>query len=123
MMSRAMISSPIFVNMCCRWLIYIHINKDKELESIFIEIIKKPCRNIIVGCIYRHPFIHPKEFNNLFLKFLTDNLNKENIKEVLLLGDFNIDLIKTNSNKRSNKHFNNCSYSLFFIMGTFLKHL
>ena len=41
--------------------------------------------------------MHPKEFNGLFLKSLNKRLTKENKKEVILLGDFNIDLIKSNS--------------------------
>ena len=46
----------------------LNITKDKELESIFIEILTKNSKNILVGCIYRHSCMHPTEFNNLFLK-------------------------------------------------------
>ena len=42
--------------------------------------------------------MHPKEFNDLSLKSPTKRLTKENKKEVILLGDFNTDLIKSNSN-------------------------
>ena len=55
----------------------LNINKDKVLESIFIEILTKSSKNSLIGCIYRHPCMHPKEFNNLFLKSLTNKLNKE----------------------------------------------
>ena len=74
----------------------LNVEKEKELESIFIEIFQKTSKNVIIGCIYRHPCMHLKEFNNLFLKSLTERLTKENNKEVILLGDFNIDLIKSN---------------------------
>ena len=77
------------------------INKDKELKSIFIEILTKNSKNILVGSIYRHPCMHSKQFNNLFLKSLTNKLSKESDKEIILLGDFNIDLIKTNSNNNA----------------------
>ena len=50
--------------------------------------------------------MHLTEFNNLFLKSLTDKLNKKNNKEIMLLGDFNIDLIKTNSNNNTSQFFN-----------------
>ena len=60
----------------------VNINKDKELKPIFIAILTKNSKNILVGCIYRHPCMHPKYFNNLFLKSITDKLNKENNKEV-----------------------------------------
>ena len=45
--------------------------------------------------------MHPQEFQNLFLKSLTNKLNKESYKEIILLGDYNIDLIKTNSNNNA----------------------
>ena len=47
--------------------------------------------------------MHPKEFNDLFLKSLTERLTKENNKEVILIGDFNIDLIKSNSNANASE--------------------
>ena len=74
----------------------LNVEKEKELESIFIEILQKTSSNVINGCIYRHPRMYPKEFNDLFLKSLRERLTKENNKEVILLGDFNIDLIKSN---------------------------
>ena len=83
----------------------LNMEKEKELESIFIEILQKTSKNIIIGCIYRHPCMHPKEFNDLFLKSLTKRLTKENKKEVILLGDFNIYLIKSNSNANASEFF------------------
>ena len=53
------------------------VEKEKELESIFIEILQKTSKNIIIGCIYRHPCMYLKEFN-LFLKSLTKRITKEN---------------------------------------------
>ena len=70
----------------------LNVEKEKELELIFIEILQKTSKNII-GCIYRHPCMHPKEFNDLFFKSLTKKLTKEHKKEVILLGYFNIDLL------------------------------
>ena len=92
----------------------LNINKDKELGSIFIEILTKNSKNILVGCIYRHPCMHPKGFNNLFLKSLTNKLSKENNKEIILLGDFNIDLIKTNTNTSASE-FLDIIYSSYLI--------
>ena len=83
------------------------------MESIFIEILTKNSKNILIGCIYRHPCMHQKEFNNFFLKSLTNKLNKESNKEILLLDDFNIDLIKTNS-------INNASEFLDIIYSSYL---
>ena len=43
------------------------IYKYKELESVFIEIMNRKGKNIIVGCIYRHPYMEVTEFNDVFL--------------------------------------------------------
>lgn len=78
--------------------------KSKELESVFIEIITKGQKekNIIVGCIYKHPHMCGDEFNDTHLKNLLTNLRKEN-KEIILMGDFNLDLLKyDNCSKISN---------------------
>ena len=74
------------------------IYKNRELESVFIEIIQKNFKNIVVGCIYRHPCMQQSEFIDEYLKPLSENLISGN-KEVILLGDFNIDLLKCDSNK------------------------
>ena len=49
--------------------------------------------------MYRHPFMQHKEFNNEYLKCLSEKLIGEN-KE---LGDFHIDLLKCGSNKNVSK--------------------
>ena len=90
----------------------LNVEKEKELESIFIEILQKTSKNIIIGCIYRHPCMHPKEFNDLFLKSLTKKLTKENKKEVILFGDFNTDLIKSNSNANASELTNQNTTSI-----------
>ena len=69
------------------------IYKKRELGSVFIEIIQNNSKNMIVGCIYRHPCMQQNEFNEKYLKPFSEKLVSEN-KEVILLGDFNIDLLK-----------------------------
>ena len=60
--------------------------------------------------------MHQKEFNNLFLKSLSDKLNKTNNKEIMLTDvDFNIDLIKTNSNNNNASEFFDIIYSSYLI--------
>ena len=56
----------------------LNVEKQKQLESIFIEIIQKTSTYIVIGCIYRHPVCILYEFNDLFLKSLTERLAKEN---------------------------------------------
>ena len=44
------------------------IYKSRELRSVFIEVINKISnKNTIIGCIYRHPCMEPKDFNDTFL--------------------------------------------------------
>ena len=38
----------------------LNVEKEKELESIFIEILQKTSKNIMIGCIYNHPWMHSK---------------------------------------------------------------
>ena len=78
----------------------LNIYKKSELESTFIEILTSSGKNIIVGCIYRHPCMHPSEFNDIYLKDLLENLSHEN-KTIVIMGDFNIDLLKYDTEKDS----------------------
>ena len=71
----------------------LQIYKSKQLESVFIEIMNKKTSNIIVGCIYRHPCMHVNDFNENFLAPLLEKISFEN-KTVLLMGNFNINLLK-----------------------------
>ena len=70
------------------------IYQNEKLESVFIEIINSNNRNIILRCVYSHPFMEVNEFNSLFLNSLSETLLSEKNKEIILLGDFNIDLLK-----------------------------
>ena len=72
------------------------IYKSFQLESVFVEIINKNGKNIICGCIYRHPSMDLNEFNQDFLNPLMEKTLKEN-KAIFLLGDFNADLLNYNS--------------------------
>ena len=69
------------------------IYKPKKLESIFAEVVLPKKSNFIVGCIYKHPCMDIWTFNNHYLNPLLDNLSKEANKTIVLLGDFNIDLL------------------------------
>ena len=55
--------------------------------------------------------MHQKEFSDLFLKSLTERVTKENKKEVRLMGDFNIDFIKSNSNANTSEFIDIIYYS------------
>ena len=70
------------------------VYKPCELESKFREIVNPKKRNIIVGCIYRHPSMDLSVFNENYLLPLLEKLSASN-KNIFLLGDFNADLLKT----------------------------
>ena len=88
-------------------LLYIHKNlnyisrsdlalyKVKELESVFVEInLPKRKRNLVVGCIYHHPCMNTDEFNTQYLpKLHFENSKEVKVKDFLIMGDFNIDLL------------------------------
>ena len=79
----------------------LQLYKAGELESTFVEIINNNSNNTIVGCIYRHPSMSIKEFNDNFLETLFHNLSKESKKKIYLIGDFNIDLLKVNTHNQT----------------------
>ena len=86
--------------------------KSEVLESTFIEIINPHKKNIIVGCIYRHPSMDLHEFNNEYLIPFMEILNKED-KKKFLQGDFNVDLLKIDEDPRSSTFFDTLTSKLF----------
>ena len=81
----------------------LEIYQPKEVESTFCEITIPNGKNIIVGCVYKHHTIDPKDFASLFLPTL-QKANKEK-KTVLVAGDFNIDFLKLNKDVFTNNYF------------------
>ena len=70
----------------------------QQLESSFVEINNKNKKNTIVGCIYKHPNMSIFEFISDFLEALLNKISFEK-KEVILLGDYNINLLNCESDK------------------------
>ena len=70
----------------------LNIYNPKQLESIFIEILRPDLPGGIFGTIYKHPSMNVSTFNVEFFAPLLKNLSKEN-KEVILTGDFNVNLL------------------------------
>ena len=90
----------------------LNIYKSTELESVFIEIINHKKSNILVGCIYRHPLMDLNEFNDYYLNELLHKLSSES-KSVILLGDFNVDLMKCDNHHSANEFLDSLSSHLF----------
>ena len=85
--------------------------KSRVLESIFTEIVVPNRKNIVLGCIYRHPSMDLHDFNENYLTPLMNKLNKD--KHIFLMGDFNVDLVKTEVDKETATFFDNISSNLF----------
>ena len=77
-------------------------NADDIIETRFIEVLNKYGKNLIVGAVYRPPNGNFESFEKSMNEIL-DNINKEN-KLCYLMGDFNIDLLKSESCDHTN-HF------------------
>ena len=56
------------------------VYKSKNLESIFIETINTNNKNIVVGCVYRHPSLDANEFNDHYLSIYNEKLFLEKNK-------------------------------------------
>ena len=89
-------------------------NSCGDFESTFIEIILPSKKNIIVGCIYRHPSssILIKDFNDNIIEPLLNKISTEG-KLCSLMGDFNIDLLKIDTRGDFSDFFNLLSSHFF----------
>ena len=68
-------------------------------ESLFVEIKSEKCKNVIVGCIYRHHCKFEKFMKNFFENLIKSACDKANNKNIILMVDFNFDLLKTDSDQ------------------------
>ena len=77
----------------------LQFNSSSSHESTFIEIILPNKKNIILGCIYRHPNsrVPLNCFIDQYIEPLLDKLSTAD-KLCSLMGDFNIDLLKKDCN-------------------------
>src|SRR6218665_1012233 len=73
-------------------------------ESLFVGITQKKGADIVVGVIYRPPGENLADFNKE-IDMLLDTLSKTH-KEILLLGDFNVNLLKSQDHFLTNSFLN-----------------
>ena len=78
---------------------------DIEYESTWVEIKNKKSKNIIIGCIYRHPHYNNLEEFTHYMKNTLLKLNKEK-KEIYICGDFNVNLLKYDEDIVVQKFYN-----------------
>ena len=89
------------------------IHAPGQFESTFIEITFPSKKNMIIGCIYRHPAstLSLQKFNDEVFDPLLDKINRED-KTCALMGDFNIGLLKVDSNTATNIFYNLTSHCI-----------
>ena len=87
-----------------------HFRKDDlsviedDFESLWIEIKNNKGKNIMCGCIYRHPNRDPDNF----FEYIENTLSKidNNKYQIFIMGDYNIDLLQYEHSSLSNDFIN-----------------
>ena len=87
-------------------------NIEDMIETKFIEIVNNNGKNIIVGVIYRPPNSYFATFEST-MNTILEKIDREN-KLCYLMGDFNIDLFKSDSCDYASQFFEQLSTSSFF---------
>lgn len=88
-------------------------SENREIESLFVELAgTSGGKNVIIGVIYRPPDSCIRHFIES-LSTTLDLINYEN-KLCFLLGDFNINILKSKNNAQTNE-FINILFSNYFI--------
>ena len=86
----------------------VNIDIDNDIEAIFTEI-NLPCtKPIILGTVYRQPDSNAEHLSKLdqLLQSVTANYN-----EIIVVGDFNLDLYKPNYSKKVNNLAKNSHFT------------
>ena len=90
----------------------LNLFKEDILESISIETCLEGKDKTIIGTIYKPPKKITKNLKPNYIQFFI-KINKEK-KDCILMGDFNIDLLKYNRNNNSNRFIHQMYSSHFF---------
>ena len=77
-----------------------------KVEDLWVEIVNEIGEKHIVSVIYRHPKGNIKIFTDHLEHSLSKIQNDKTIKHSILTGDYNIDLIKFESNDNTNEYLN-----------------
>ena len=82
-----------------------------HLECLFIELSENGSSTTLIGCVYRPPNTDLLSFNADILDLLKDIDNKK-FQSIAIAGDFNLDLIKSNTHSATGEFLHNLmSYS------------
>ena len=101
-------------NIICKLKKDLKIYKSKYLESIFLEVINQSGKNILVGCIDRPSCMDLSEFNNDYLNSLSEKFLREKNKHIILMGNFNVNLLKYTTNTSTASFWIKCIHHPYF---------
>ena len=90
-----------------------NIYKSNKIESTFLEMINPKKSNFVIGCIYKHPNMDVTDFKNNSLSQIFEIVSKEQ-KQIFLLGDFKINLLKYNDHQPANEFLDSLASNYFF---------
>ena len=78
--------------------------QNQDFEGVWAEIKNESNKNVVIGCVYRHPRQNPEEFFQ-YLDLVLSKISKEN-KEIYICGDFNMNLLNSGSNTHCSNFYN-----------------
>ena len=71
--------------------------------------------NIVIGCIYKHPNMDVPDFKNNCLNQIFEMYPKNKKRYIVLLGDFNINLLNYNDHQAINNFFDSLASNSFIL--------
>ena len=77
---------------------------ENGFESTFIELIQCGSKNIIIGCLHKHPSFPVETFTDEIIVKIFNKINREN-KLVTVMGDFNINLLNYDTSSASSNFY------------------
>ena len=101
------------------------LNSPENFEAMFVEIVLPDRKNLVVGCIYRHPSskLPVIDFNEKYIQPILHKISKEK-KECALMGDFNIDFLKSLGSNAASQFYSSLQsyfYTPFILQPTRLR--
>ena len=101
------------------------LNSPGNFEAMFVEIVLPDRKNLVAGCIYRHPSskLSVDDFNEKHIQPILHKISKEK-KECALMGDFNIDFLKSLGSNAASKFYSSLQsyfYTPFILQPTRLR--
>ena len=95
----------------------LNIYQKGMIESTLVKIINKNEKNMVAGCIYKHPKQTIPDFLDNHLLPLLEKLSNEK-KQILIMGDFNINLLNYDDKNTANFLDTMFSYSYLSFINT-----